>query len=625
MVILTISFAMALIPLAHKLPAIGPFPSIGPFNAEPFRSSVLVLCTLIAILDRSLGRQWSARGALKWVGYALDLALFSIVSYAAWRFYVDVTAMHDAIVFFEPYQAWAVFFACLALLFLTYRLWGAPLAIVGLIVFSYFLWSFRDTLVDDLTENMWMALDDGVLGNIANIVLSTVFPFIILGAMLECTGAGQSLIRVSFHAMRKSRGGPAHAAVLASGLFGTISGSSVANVVGTGVITIPLIKQRGFSASFAGGVESTASTGGQIMPPIMGAAALVMADFIGLNYLYVIVAAFVPAIFYYLALFAAIIFESRRLGIEASEDVDDDLKVTTQDYINLLLILFPILTVIVMLIRGSSPSGAALFAMMVLLVLSVINPDIRRHPARLLRGFAEGGLNFARLFIAVCCISIIVGALSSTGLPTSLALALNGIAGGSLLLTLVLAAGACIVLGMGMPTLPAYLTIIIIMGSAMRALGMEPLTAHMFVFYFGVASAITPPVALTAYAAATISGGNPIQTGVAAMRIGLIIFTLPFFWAYNPMMLIVPQTGVEFEIVTFSFIVIRLLAMTYLLASGTSRFDASALSPMESLVRVALGLAMIVPNPLVWGCALILTAALAFYQRRKSNTQTVAG
>ncbi len=616
-VVLVLSFLMALIPLAHKFPAIGALPRIGPFNAEPFRASVLVFCALIVIIDASLGRKWADRGRLQWAGYGIDALLFAVIAYASWRFYVDVTAMHTAIMFFEPYQAWTVFFVCLALLFLTYRIWGAPLAIVGLIALAYFMWQFRDTIVDSLTENMWMALDDGILGNIADIVLSTVFPFIILGAMLEGTGAGMSLIRVSFHAMRRFRGGPAHAAVLASGLFGTVSGSSVANVVGTGVITIPLIKQRGFSSNFAGGVEATASTGGQIMPPIMGAAALVMADFIGLSYIYVIVAAIVPAVFYYLALFTAIVFESRRLGIEASETVADELKVSRQDYINLALIGIPILTVIVTLIRGASPAGAALFALAVLIVISFINPDIRRNPFKLVIGFAEGGLTFARLFIAVCTISIVVGALSSTGLPTELALSLNKISGGSILITLLLAAGASILLGMGMPTLPAYLTIIVIMGSTMRTLGLEPLTAHMFVFYFGVASSITPPVALTAYAAAAISGGRPIQTGVAAVRIGLIIFALPFFWAYNPMMLIVPQTGVPFQMVEFLFILVRLVAMTYLLASGTSRFDARPLHPAESAGRVVLGLLMIVPSPLVWGSALIAMVALAILQRRR--------
>lgn len=612
--ILLLSFVMALIPLAHKFPAIGPLPRIGPFEAEPFRAGVLVLCALIVIMEASLGRKWS--GPSKWLGFAIDATLMGVIAYASWRFYLDVTAMHTSIMFFEPYQAWTVIMVCLALLFLTFRVWGAPLAMVGVVALTYFMWEFRDSLVDSLTENMWMALDDGILGNIADIVLSTVFPFIILGAMLEGTGAGMSLIRVSFHAMRKFRGGPAHAAVLASGLFGTVSGSSVANVVGTGVITIPLIKQRGFSPNFAGGVEATASTGGQIMPPIMGAAALVMADFIGLNYLYVIVAAIVPAVFYYTALFASIIFESRRLGIDVSEEVSDELRVTRQDYLNLALIGVPILTVIVTLIRGASPAGSALMALVVLIAISWINPEIRRKPAKLLVGFAEGGLTFARLFIAVCCISIVVGALSSTGLPTQLALSMNQIAGGSILLTLILAAGACILLGMGMPTLPAYLTIIVIMGSTMRSLGMEPLTAHMFVFYFGVASSITPPVALTAYAAAAISGGRPIQTGVAAVRIGLIIFALPFFWAFNPMMLIVPQSGAEFEIVTFGFIVLRLIAMTYLLASGTSRFDSQRLSTSESALRVGLGLTMIVPNPLVWGAALAAMVALVVINRR---------
>ncbi len=594
---LTLAFLMALIPLGHKMPAFGPIPRIGPFEAEPLRASVLGLCILISVISFSFGRQ--ARGRLKPLGYLFDGAIVAVGTWACWRFYVDVTAMHTNIVFFEPWQAWTSLAGCIVILIMTWRVWGAPLALVAVVALTWFLWSFQGDFVQATTENLWMVLDDGVLGNIMDIVLSTVFPFIILGGMLEGSGAGASMIRVSFHLMRRFRGGPAHAAILASGLFGAVSGSAVANVVGTGVITIPLIKRRGFSASFAGGVEAAASAGGQVMPPIMGAAALVMADLVGVSYLYVIIAALVPALAYYAALFASVVFESRRLGVEVAETIEADMAVTTQDWRNLILVGGPLATVIAALALGASPAGSALIALAVLIPLSFLNPAVRQKPFALVEGFARGGLSFAHLMMAVGAIGIIVASLSSTGLPTMLALWLDMFASQSLLLTLIIAALGCIALGMGMPTLPAYLTIIVISGSAMMALGLKPLTAHFFVFYFGVASAITPPVAIAAYAAASISGGNPIMTGLAAVRIGAAIFAIPFMFAFNPEMLLVTQAAVNAGIGNVALVILRTGLMIWMLTSAANRFDARRLSWLETAVRLAIAAALIVPEPIV--------------------------
>ena len=513
-IVLSLSFLMALIPLAHKMPAIGPFPSIGPFEAEPLRSSVMAFSLLICVLLQPFGL--NGKGKVRPLGFLVDLVLLAVGLWACWRFYVDVRAMHTSIVFFTESQALSALGVCVVLIVMTWRIWGAALALVASTALVWFLWSFSDDWVQAATENLWLVLDDGILGNVTDIVLSTVFPFIILGAMLEGTGAGGSMIRISYHLMRRFRGGPAHAAILASALFGSISGSAVANVVGTGVITIPLIKRRGFTPEFAGGVEAAASTGGQVMPPIMGAAALVMADLLGMNYLLIIAAALIPALAYYGALFASVIFECRRLNVEVAETVEPELAVTPQDWRNLILVAVPLVTIIVCLVVGLSPTGAALTALALLIPVSFLNPAVRRRPFALVEAFAQGGLSFARLMMAVGAIGIVIASLSSTGLPTLFALQLDALSSQSLLVTLIVAALGCIVLGMGMPTLPAYLTIIIISGSSMMALGLAPLSAHFFVFYFGVASAITPPVAIAAYAAASISGG--IRSAPASRR-----------------------------------------------------------------------------------------------------------
>lgn len=612
-VVLTLSFLMALIPLAHKMPSFGPLPSLGPFEAEPFRSSVMAFCLLICVVLHPFGI--NREGKSRPLGFLVDAVLLAVGLWACWRFYVDVTAMHTSIVFFEEWQAWTALGVCVVLIIMTWRIWGAALAIVSSVALAWFLWSFRDDWVQAATENLWLVLDDGVLGNVTDIVLSTVFPFIILGAMLEGTGAGGSMIRVSYHLMRRFRGGPAHAAILASAFFGAISGSAVANVVGTGVITIPLIKRRKFSPEFAGGVEAAASTGGQVMPPIMGAAALVMADLLGLNYLLIITAALVPALAYYGALFASVVFECRRLNVEVAETVEVDLAVTPQDWRNLILIAAPLLAIVTCLIIGLSPTGAALTALALLIPLSFLNPAVRGRPFALVEAFAHGGLSFARLMMAVGAIGIVIASMSSTGLPTMFALQLDAFSAHSLVITLIVAAIGCIMLGMGMPTLPAYLTIIIISGGSMMALGLAPLTAHFFVFYFGVASAITPPVAIAAYAAAAISGGNPIRTGVAAVRIGAAIFAIPFMFVFNPEMLVVSQAAANAGPVAVLVVILRTGLMVWMLTSAANRYDARRLHLWEIILRLTLAVALIVPaSPIHWA-AIATTLGLIVWHR----------
>jgi len=256
-----------------------------------------------------------------------------------------------------------------------------------------------------------------------------------------------------------------------------------------------MIKKRGFTPTFAAGIEATASSGGQIMPPIMGAAALVMADLTGVGYINIIVAALVPAMFYYFSLFVAVTVESRRQGIEVQPLSIDD-QITSRDLINSILFIGPIMTVIVSLLFGFSTSAAGFYAVVALLVLSVINPDVRRDPMRVWRSFLKGAESGATLLIAIAAIGILVGSLDSTGLGLKLANVIAMIRGESLFSALLVAMGGALILGMGMPTLPAYLIIILVMGPAIQELGISMLTAHMFVFYYGVASSLTPPVAI---------------------------------------------------------------------------------------------------------------------------------
>lgn len=613
--LLLIGFCFATLGFLNAMPNLGPLPSIGVIPAVDLHPTVFATGLIISFLAIS---RFSG-GTREVLFTALNAALVLVGLYALWSFNVAVTRIEEVgLFFFQESHAWITVIGCSIILYFCWRIWGIPLAVVGSLAILYFF--FGEALpgifghagmdfVQDTPAELWYNTGDGVMGNILAILVNTVFPFIIMGAVLEGTGGGSSMIKLSFHAMRRFRGGPAHAAIMAPSLFGTVSGSAVANVVGTGVITIPMIKKRGFRSTFAGGVEATASTGGQIMPPIMGAAALVMADFISIDYLIIIIAAIVPAMAYYASLFTTVVFEARSLGVEASSEAEVE-PITVQDWINLILVIVPISIVVIALIMGFSAAGSAMIALSVLLILSFLNPEMRKKPILVAQSFAKGGVTFGRLLMAIGTVSIIIAVLGATGLPLEFAKVISSNAGDNLLVALIFAAVAALILGMGMPTLPAYLTIIIILGPSLTSLGLSDLTAHFFVFYFGVASAITPPVAMAAFAAASISGGGAIGTAVQATRIGIVIFAIPFLFAFNPEMLIVAEAGGEFTIVAFLFLLVRLALLVYMLASAAARFDRAKMPVWEALARAAAGLLLIHPSIAVSGTALVACIAL---------------
>jgi TRAP transporter 4TM/12TM fusion protein len=442
-----------------------------------------------------------------------------------------------------------------------------------------------------------------------------VFPFIILGAILEGIGAGESMIRIAFRLMRRTAGGPAHAAILSSALFGTVSGSAVANVVGTGVVTIPMIKRRGFTPEFAGAVEASASTGGQIMPPIMGAAALVMSDYAGVSYLTVMLAALLPALAYYASLFLMVIYETRKLGI--SPNPDSTGEPNTQDYVNLFLIFGPLAMIVALMVHGLSSTGASLAAIALLFPLSFINPSVRANPMKLVYALKEGGATFAGLTMAIAAVGIVISTLAATGVPVKFGILMNAALDTSLFVALVVVALGCILLGMGMPTLPAYVTVAAITVPSMQALGLAPLTAHMFVFMIAVSSTITPPVAIAAYAAAAISGGKPIATAVTSSRIGILIFLIPFTFAYNPLILGVREAGGVWAWGPYLLMLVELLLAMYLAATAFTRYDRHALGWPETVLRLVAAVLLLsvhTPSELI---GFALTLALWLWHRRQ--------
>ncbi len=375
--------------------------------------------------------------------------------------------------------------------------------------------------------------DAGILGPTTAVSSTYIILFIIFAAFLQASKVGDYFVNFAFAAAGRTRGGPAKVAIFASGLMGMINGTSAGNVVATGSLTIPLMKKIGYPPKSAGAIEAGASTGGQIMPPIMGAGAFIMAEITGIPYTEIAVAAVIPAILYFGSIFFMVDFEARKLGMRGMRD--DELpkfgELAKQVYL-----FVPIIILIVALFMGYSVIRAGTLATAAAAVVSWLTPH-RMGPGSVYKAFDLAGV-MAIQIIAVCaCAGIIVGVISLTGVGARFSALLLGLADTSQLLALFFAMCIAILLGMGMPTTAAYAVAASVVAPGLVQLGIPPLTAHFFVFYYAVVSAITPPVALASYAAAGISGANPMGTSVTSFKIGLAAFIVPFMFFYNPALL----------------------------------------------------------------------------------------
>ena len=510
----------------------------------------------------------------------------------------------------------------LAVLELTRRAFGWPLASLALLCIVYALfgedlpWIFAHAGYDleTVMRTVWYSFD-GVFGFIVITVISLIFIFIIFGAVLESTGAGAVLLRIAVRLTGGLRGGPAHAAIAASGFFGTISGSVSANVVGTGVFTIPMIKERGFRNSFAGGVEAAASSGGQFMPPVMGAVAFVMADVTGIPYLVIIGAALVPALFYYGSLFVAVWVEAARRGIEAIPKAERQ-AVSREDWKLSLMFVIPILVIIGVLITGRSPAMAGLWATVIGAALGLMNPEVRKRPQVYIEALVKGGEQCGRIMVAVAAIGIIVGVMNLTGLGIRFSNMILAFAGTNLFFAMFLVAVASMILGMGLPTIPAYLIIVLIMGEAMEKLGVPKILVHLFVLYYGVLSAITPPVAIAAYAAAPIAQSNPMTTALQALKLSFVGFIVPFVFIYNPSLSLV----VGFETGPFLWVIARLALAIWLMTTALGGVDRAPLPMWSRILRIALGVGVLFTFIEVQVAAVIAGLALLVVESRLARS-----
>jgi TRAP transporter 4TM/12TM fusion protein len=376
--------------------------------------------------------------------------------------------------------------------------------------------------------------DVGILGPTTAVSSTYIILFIIFAAFLQASRVGEYFVNFAFALAGKSRGGPAKVAIFASGLMGMINGTSAGNVVATGSLTIPLMKKIGYKKQTAAAVEAAASTGGQIMPPIMGAGAFIMAEITGIPYTDIAIAAVIPAILYFVSVYFMVDFEARKLGMRGMRP--DELP-QLREMARRVFLFLPIVILIVALFMGYSVIRAGTLATMAAAVVSWLTPH-RMGPKSILKAFELAGVMSIQIIAVCACAGVIVGVISLTGVGARFSNLLLGLAEASQVLALFFAMLIAIVLGMGMPTTAAYAVAASVVAPGLTQLGIPPLTAHFFVFYYAVISAITPPVALAAYAGAGIAGSDPMRTSVESFRIGLSAFIVPFMFFYSPGLLL---------------------------------------------------------------------------------------
>ena len=718
------------------------------FSTEWFYPIVFTMMMLIVAIKHSMWREW--RGTQKaFIGAFMDFSLVIAAIAVSITYLVEIDSVclidllngERARIMAETLKAeiefaktmglpkpdtvedpkcisttgvWLVaIMGCALIIFLLYnvKVWGFPLVAISFGIAAYtiitvMVWYFHGpdninkyfmtklggeprTFLDGV-PNVHDALVNnasGFLGRFMHVIMNVVFPYIILGALFGKSAGGKTLIKLAFRWTRHLRGGPAHAAIVSSAMFGTITGGPVVNVLSTGVLTIPMMIQRGFSRVFAGGMEAAASSGGSIMPPVMGVAAFILAAMTAVPYRDVIIAATLPALAYFLCLFLSASFQSRKQGIEAFGTLTKDMRISGQDILHLSQILLPILLILILLLTPKDLVGCGLFATILgaestiqnqrcivhslpwvlqifqnaagdagatgwwaaafVTVLLFLDKDFRAKPSKLLDALAESGITISSLYLMFLAVTVIDVCLNFTGLSKFVAidvlkflLSFDLGGDGSVLfqfLALVMTMLLAVLLGMGMPAVPAYVNVALLMGPLLVGLGIATFTAHMFIFYFAVASAITPPVALAAFAASTITKAEPMATGLSSVRSGIVMFTIPFVFAFYPELLLIEQALIDptsptnsplpgyengIDFVGLSWLLARLVLALYLVATALAKFDSKSLSLFEVGTRLALALAILAKPQAIHFAAIIFAATLLLFHNWRSRQRS---
>ena len=471
---------------------------------------------------------------------------------------------------------------------------------------------FKGMDLSQFTEVLFLS-DNGIFGIPTGVSVDYLFYFVLFGSLFGASGGGQLFTDLGLKVTSKTKGGAAKASVISSALFGMISGSAVANVAVDGIFTIPLMKKSGYSAAEAGGIEAITSTGGQLMPPVMGAGAFIMAEILGVPYFDVAKAAALPAVAFYLSLFLIIDFRARRTGIGTLPEEEAQIKISVLPRLYLLL---PVILLIYFIANDYSVTWAIVWTIVALIVVSLFRKETRLTPSRFIEGCLDGVKQVTGVAVPIASIGIIIGVTVQSGLAMKFSSMLMDITGGNIILTYFMVILGCIVLGMGLPTVAAYMIGAILFVPPLISFGLKPLAAHLFVFYYSILSMVTPPVALAAYAAAGLANESVSKTGWAAFRLSLVCFLIPFVFIYDPGMLLKgPLDGIL--IASFTT-VLGIVAW----AAFMARYFMGPLNILERFVFLFVSLGLIAPTIVgVWIPSIVfffLLIGWRFFKTRKS-------
>lgn len=496
---------------------------------------------------------------------------------------------------------------CLSMIFLAYCYFGNH--VPG-------IFQIRGYSISRIIQHMYLT-PEGIFGLALGVSATFVIVFIIFGAFLSQSGGARFFNELALAVAGSRPGGPAKVAVVASGLLGTISGSSVANVATTGAFTIPLMKRVGYLPYYAGAVEACASTGGQLMPPIMGAGAFIMSEFLGIPYLTIAGAAIIPAFLYYSAIFTNVHIRARKRGLQGlPKDQLPVLKDVMREDGHLII---PVIVIIATLLMKYTPLRAGFIGVISVIIVSALKKNTRMSVASILKALEEGARGALGVAMACALVGFIVGTSSLTSLGLTISNNIIEIAGGKLLLTLVMAMCACIILGMGLPTTANYIVCSTIIAPALIGMSVQPLAAHLFVFYFGIMADITPPVCLAAFTGAGIAGASPSKTGFTATRIAIASFMLPYCFVYNPMLLL--QNIVYWEL---AVLVISAFLGVMMLAGALEGWLFRDLKAYERIIVGVASVAAIHNDITVSICSIIvlLVSSYYFYKTKAKSKPT---
>lgn len=503
------------------------------------------------------------------------------------------------------------------------RVVGIPILCVATVFIGYAFYSGLGAgrafpqVLKSIVYNLFYTTS-GVIGTPIGVCSTYIALFILFGAFLEATGISEFFIQLANSLAGASTGGPAKVAVISSALCGMVSGSSVGNTVTTGSVTIPLMKKTGYKGEFAGAVEAAASTGGQIMPPIMGAAAFLMAEMVGVQYSEIAMRAIFPALLYFTGIFITVHLEAKRLGLKGI--AKEDLPKFVPLFIRQGYLLIPLVTLVAMVMMGYTMSRSAVIATLLAILVSIPNKNTRMNPTRFVNALETGGKNTLSVAVACGIAGIIAGVVTMTGLGQILISAIVSVAGDRVIIALFLTMLTCIVLGMGVPTTANY----IIMATTcapilVNGMGINKIAANMFVFYFGIVADITPPVALAAYAGSAIAKSNPMKTALNASRLAIAAFIVPYIFAFNPAMLFIDADVIQVVVI----IVTSLVGLTGV-SGGLEGYMLTNMNPIQRILAVVGGLCLIIPGTITDLAGIAIVGASVVWQLADKKKRAAA-